>query len=111
MASSTLFSIAIALLAVPLASAAPAAESSHGCKVMPSDKKWPSPKVWNAFNASVDGRLIKTIPIATPCHDPSFSKDECAEVQDNWGIADYQYVTSALSGIDNGANVRASSTQ
>ena len=95
MTRSTFLSIGAVLLAAPLASAAPwlRQRQDDGCKVMPSDGDWPSLDVWNAFNASVDGRLIKTIPVAAPCHTPSFNKDECTEVQDNWGIADFQYVT------------------
>lgn len=61
-----------------------------GCKVMPSDAAWPAADVWDAFNASVDGRLIKTVPIAEACHSPSFSEEACAAVQGNWSASEYQ---------------------
>ncbi|KAK7442798.1 hypothetical protein VKT23_016043 [Stygiomarasmius scandens] len=54
------------------------------CKALPGDADWPSLDTWNAFNASVDGRLIRTVPIATPCHNPTFDGEQCQFVRDNW---------------------------
>ncbi|KAF7378451.1 Fad binding domain protein [Mycena sanguinolenta] len=56
------------------------------CKILPTDSSWPTQAVWNAFNQSIDGRLIKTIPIGSPCHDPTYNEAQCTIVQDNWHI-------------------------
>ncbi|KAF5353726.1 hypothetical protein D9758_008616 [Tetrapyrgos nigripes] len=54
------------------------------CRKLPEDEDWPSLATWDAFNASVDGRLIRTVPIGSPCHNPTFDADQCQFVQDNW---------------------------
>ncbi|KAJ6449463.1 hypothetical protein C8R45DRAFT_1044851 [Mycena sanguinolenta] len=45
--------------------------------------------VWNAFNQSIEGRLIKTIPIGSPCHDPTYDKGQCNIIRDNWHIPEF----------------------
>ncbi|KAF7879033.1 hypothetical protein EAF04_000233 [Stromatinia cepivora] len=58
------------------------------CRCFPGDTCWPSSGKWDAFNKTVEGRLIATIPIASPCHDTfpgiSYNADKCAEIQANW---------------------------
>ncbi|KAK7453948.1 hypothetical protein VKT23_011460 [Stygiomarasmius scandens] len=58
--------------------------STQLCKALPEDAEWPSLDTWDAFNASVDGRLIRTVPIASPCHNPTFDGEQCQFVRDNW---------------------------
>ncbi|KAK0437656.1 FAD binding domain protein [Armillaria borealis] len=38
--------------------------SARQCRVISGDPEWPSQTVWDAVNKSVDGRLIKTVPLA-----------------------------------------------
>ncbi|KAE9394349.1 FAD-binding domain-containing protein [Gymnopus androsaceus JB14] len=58
---------------------------SHStCRTFPGDEAWPKEDVWNAFNVSVDGRLIKTIPVGSPCHDPHYNDEACKYVKNNW---------------------------
>lgn len=54
------------------------------CRCFPGDTCWPSNDDWAHFNASVNGQLVATVPIATPCHDPSFDAGQCKALQDNW---------------------------
>jgi len=61
------------------------------CKLIPEDPEWPSTNTWDAFNSTVDGRLIQTVPIGTPCYaGPSFNEDECQAIQANWHNSDLQ---------------------
>jgi hypothetical protein len=58
------------------------------CRCFPGDTCWPSSAKWDLFNKTVGGRLIATVPIASPCHDTfpgvSFDAEKCAEIQANW---------------------------
>ncbi|KAG7094814.1 hypothetical protein E1B28_005627 [Marasmius oreades] len=54
------------------------------CRILPTDSSWPAQGVWDAFNRSVDGRLIKTVPIGHPCHEPAFDEVQCDIVRSNW---------------------------
>ncbi|KAL0564207.1 hypothetical protein V5O48_017845, partial [Marasmius crinis-equi] len=76
---------ALALLVTPSFTQA----ALPSCRTFPTDDSWPATDVWDAFNRSVDGRLIKTIPIATPCHDPSFDEQQCAVIQQSWHKYDF----------------------
>lgn len=65
------------------------------CKCGPTDPCWPSDRVWSAFNRTVNGRLIKTVPVGSVCHDKTivdqatlrnYNGDQCANVKGNWNI-------------------------
>lgn len=60
------------------------------CKTMPDDPSWPSNATWDSFNASVDGRLIHTIPIAAPCHRHSYDPAKCDLVKNQWHQPPFQ---------------------
>lgn len=70
--------------------------SSSQCHVLPSDSDWPSTSTWSSFNTTVNGRLIATVPIGSPCHDPNYDEAACAALQSNWTVASTQYVFLAL---------------
>ncbi|KAJ7239892.1 hypothetical protein C8J57DRAFT_1372268 [Mycena rebaudengoi] len=57
---------------------------SRTCKTIPTDAAWPSTADWSACNTSTDGLLIRTIPIGTPCHFPTYDEPRCVEVRANW---------------------------
>ncbi|KAK8017236.1 hypothetical protein PG991_008312 [Apiospora marii] len=59
----------------------PAASS---CKCFPGDACWPSVADWSGLNATVGGRLVKTVPLGAPCHDPSYDEAACKHVQSEW---------------------------
>ncbi|KAL0564620.1 hypothetical protein V5O48_017423 [Marasmius crinis-equi] len=60
------------------------AQNLQTCRILPTDSSWPSKYEWDAFNSSIDGRLIKTVPIGSPCHDPTFDEAQCNTVRENW---------------------------
>ncbi|KAF9262222.1 FAD-binding domain-containing protein [Marasmius fiardii PR-910] len=59
-------------------------QSLPSCRILPGDSSWPTQDVWNAFNNSIDGRLIKTVPIGSVCHDPTYDEELCSNVRSNW---------------------------
>lgn len=63
---------------------------SH-CRYLPEDAQWPSPQDWAHLNSTVAGKLIRTIPLATPCHDPTFNEGKCEQFRALWGFPNYQY--------------------
>ncbi|GAP85605.2 putative FAD binding domain-containing protein [Rosellinia necatrix] len=62
--------------------------SGSQCRCFPGDECWPSPAQWTALNQSVNGALVATVPIASPCHDTfpgvAYDEEKCAEIQANW---------------------------
>ncbi|KAF5484496.1 FAD-linked oxidoreductase ZEB1 [Colletotrichum siamense] len=63
---------------------APFAERATDCKCFPGDSCWPSTETWNALNTTVGGRLIATVPLGSPCHDPTYDAATCATLQSEW---------------------------
>jgi len=66
------------------------ASESSSCRCLPGDDCWPSVSTWNAFNQSVGGRLVATVPLATPCHVPSYNEEECAALKKSWELPEEQ---------------------
>jgi hypothetical protein len=62
------------------------------CRCLPSDSCWPSPSSWAALNSTVGGRLVATVPIGSPCHDPTYDATACAALRDAWNLPQTQYV-------------------
>ncbi|PHH81676.1 hypothetical protein CDD82_209 [Ophiocordyceps australis] len=60
------------------------AQPSAACRCLPGDKCWPSPSTWEAFNATIGGRLIATVPLAAPCHGSAPSSSACAALRASW---------------------------
>jgi hypothetical protein len=84
--------VAITLLSVITANAAP---SSAGCKAFPGDQAWPSTAEWDAFNQTVGGRLVATVPLGTPCHGSTFDNTTCEDLKSKWQFEEIQYVLSS----------------
>lgn len=55
-----------------------------GCKCMPGDAYWPSTEDWTGLNRSLSGKLIATVPLGSPCHDPTYVEAECLSLQQQW---------------------------
>ena len=66
--------------------------STRDCRCFPGDACWPSQAEWASLNSSVDGRLIATIPLASPCHDPNHNAALCTSLQQNWFLPQQQSV-------------------
>ena len=54
------------------------------CRCFPGEACWPTSADWTNLNSSVDGRLIATIPIGSPCHDPTYDAARCLAIQEKW---------------------------
>lgn len=59
---------------------------------MPGDSAWPDSAAWAQFNSSVDGRLIRTIPVASPCHGSDYDATACDFVRSQWHHPPFQFV-------------------
>lgn len=69
--SRVVLSSSLVLLAAITIRALP--DSRQECRSVPGDASWPSSADWDAFNTTVHGRLIATIPISAPCHVSSYN--------------------------------------
>lgn len=58
--------------------------SSTGCKVYPGDAGWPSDAEWKKFNETLEGALIKGVPPAKVCYQPTYDATQCATVKTNY---------------------------
>lgn len=66
------------------------AQASAACRCFPGDACWPSENVWTQFNQSIDGRLVKTVPLGTPCHAPNYDAAKCTILRDGWTVPEEQ---------------------
>ncbi|KAL2844064.1 hypothetical protein BJY01DRAFT_264075 [Aspergillus pseudoustus] len=87
-------SVAAALL-VSNALAGSCKAQNTNCHCLPEDSCWPASNKWDALNSTVGGRLIATVPIGSPCHDPTYDADACAELQANWNYPQTHYPSSS----------------
>ncbi|KAK1590108.1 FAD binding domain-containing protein [Colletotrichum navitas] len=75
-----------------------ARQSDAACRCYPGDACWPTAANWDAFNQTIGGRLIATVPIGAPCHDSSFgayNEAECTALQNVWSQAETHIKTSS----------------
>jgi hypothetical protein len=56
----------------------------EGCRCFPGDACWPQPAEWATFNLTINGRLVTTVPLATPCHGTTFNSTQCNQIRDSW---------------------------
>ncbi|XXH02223.1 hypothetical protein Hte_008591 [Hypoxylon texense] len=95
-----LFSIIVLLGAVWKATSKPSLSTQKQleCRCFPGDDCWPSSEEWSRFNETVRGKLIATVPLASPCHDgfPGVNYDpvKCADIQANWARPSLHYKTT-----------------
>lgn len=65
---------------------------SPPCRCRPDESCWPSNETWNAFNKTLGGKLIKTVPIGAVCHTSQefvpYDAAACAELQSQWLAAE-----------------------
>lgn len=85
-----------------LAATASALTNSSTCYVLPADSDWPSTSSWDTLNSTVGGRLIATVPVGSPCHDPTYDEAACLLLQTEWTLASTQYAD--LPHLKTGAN-------
>ncbi|KAL3426782.1 FAD binding domain-containing protein [Phlyctema vagabunda] len=54
------------------------------CRCLPGDACWPTAATWKTLNSTVGGRLVATVPLGKPCHDPSYNAAQCTALQNGW---------------------------
>lgn len=59
-------------------------QAADECRCLPGDACWPTVQEWQQLNKTVDGRLVATVPIGSPCHDPHYDEAACKKLQDEW---------------------------
>ncbi len=74
-----------------------AGQSSGSCKSLPGDAVWPSPSDWGSLNATVQGRLLATIPVASVCHSSgdfaqAYDEAACDALKPIWNYPEAQFV-------------------
>jgi hypothetical protein len=57
---------------------------TSSCRYLPGDARWPSGFEWASLNTTVGGRLIATVPLGSPCHDPDYDEEECTALKAGW---------------------------
>ncbi|CRK16457.1 hypothetical protein BN1723_010987 [Verticillium longisporum] len=78
------FSLALQAAALAAFQGAAAAPAASSCYCLPGDACWPKESAWSQFNSTVGGRLVATVPIGSPCHDPTYDAAACAQLQSQW---------------------------
>lgn len=67
-----------------VAAALVSGQLSSQCKTFPGDSTWPSKNQWDTLNNTVNGRLVATVPLGTPCHGASFNNETCEGLKEQW---------------------------
>lgn len=83
MARYPLSSLIIAFLSLAKLGFSAAVDFSR-CRCFPGDACWPGVGDWANLNRSIEGGLIATVPIGSPCHNPTFDAAQCKSIQENW---------------------------
>ena len=84
MASKSAGTWRVALWALAIAGGSTRATGNDDCYCLPQDPCWPRPAEWAAFNASVGGRLVATVPLGSVCHGPTYDEGACAALRGGW---------------------------
>ncbi|KAM4066443.1 FAD binding domain-containing protein [Hirsutella rhossiliensis] len=62
----------------------PPSACKRKCKCLPQDSCWPRPNEWTRLNSTVGGRLVATVPLGSPCHDPQYDEGACEALRKDW---------------------------
>jgi len=72
---------------------------SPRCRYLPGDAYWPNTHEWQQLNTSISGRLIKTIPLGSACHGPTYDVEVCAALARTWDLPQTQCGCSILQHV------------
>jgi hypothetical protein len=64
------------------------------CRNIPGDVGWPQPSEWADLNQTVNGQLIKTVPLGSVCHyEPYgvYNKTECDALRQDWDFRHWKF--------------------
>ncbi|KAF1831498.1 FAD binding domain protein [Decorospora gaudefroyi] len=65
------------------------------CHCSPNEPCWPTPQEWSTLNTTLQGRLIPTTPIGTPCHHPFYNEPLCTTLQSTYTDPTTHFQTSS----------------
>ncbi|KAF9697449.1 hypothetical protein EKO04_004690 [Ascochyta lentis] len=60
------------------------AQNNKKCLTLPGDADWPNAEAWSTLNETVNGKLVATVPIGSPCHDPTYDASACDALKAEW---------------------------
>lgn len=60
------------------------------CKCLPADDCWPAKQEWAKLNATVNGRLVATVPLGNACHGDDYDEVECDRLREEWRFSEIQ---------------------
>jgi hypothetical protein len=63
---------------------------NHDCRCFPGEHCWPKAHEWNTLNETLDGRLLATVPLGSPCHDPKYDAKRCVQLLGEWRFSSVQ---------------------
>lgn len=69
---------------------APSVAEAKAPYCLPGNPCFPSPAVLKVFNATVDGRLIKTVPYGAPCYKATYNAEQCKALAKNKVIPEWR---------------------
>jgi hypothetical protein len=52
------------------------------CRVTPDDVDWAGDRDWHQLNKTTGGKFIRTVPLASVCHDPSYDEAACSALKE-----------------------------
>ena len=65
--------------------------SKRECKYLPGDEAWPSDAAWATFNETLDGALLKPLPLASVCYiGPNYDSVRCEQLKKTWTFMNMQ---------------------
>ncbi|KAI0436305.1 hypothetical protein F4803DRAFT_239968 [Xylaria telfairii] len=67
-------------------SAKPSSSYSSQCRYLSKDAGWPNDTIWDQLNRTVEGRLIRGVPLGQPCHSPYLNTGKCSQIQSEWTL-------------------------
>ncbi|KAI1636379.1 FAD binding domain-containing protein [Biscogniauxia mediterranea] len=65
-----------------------ATNSTTQCRYLPGDSGWPSETEWSKLNDTVEGRLIRGVPLAQTCFGITANDAACAQLEEEWPTVD-----------------------
>jgi len=85
--------LTLVLLRVQVSSATTALNSDGKlCKTIPGDSEWPSVDDWDAFNATIGGKLVTPFQLGRVCHNPDYDEVACNYIREQWVQPHLQFV-------------------
>ena len=66
------------------------ARNDSSCHYLPGDAFWPTSQDWADLNNAVGGRLVATVPLGSPCHNPNYNAEQCSALKVAWPYAQTQ---------------------